>query len=76
MVWVLASLIVLGSIAALVVGMTRGRPAPAVPPPARTEDTLAQRVRRLEDELDDLHAQLGQLRDDVQYLLRQLEERA
>ena len=82
--WIAGSLIIVGVSSALIVAATRRRAPATVPPEARDvppaprpapDDTLARRVRRLEDELDDLGSQMAQLRDDVQYLQRQIEDR-
>jgi len=78
MVWILGSLIILGVFVAAIASVVRHRPADAVlhiEAGGMAEDTLARRVRRIEDDLDDMSGQLTQLREDVQYLMRQLEDR-
>lgn len=82
MVGIVGSLIVLGSLAVLIALAVRRPPPHSAPPadlptpPSPGNDRLAQRVRRLEDDLDDLSAQVTQMRDDVQYLLRRIEDRS
>ena len=72
--WIVGSLIIVGVSSALIIASVRRRPsAPRVP--GSTDETLGRRVRRLEEEMDDLGTQVAQLRDDVQDLMRQLEDR-
>lgn len=78
MVWIVGSVIILGVFAGVIFTAVSRGPADQpflTPGPLPTDDTLAQRVRRLEDDLDDVSGQMSQLRDDVQYLMRQLEDR-
>jgi hypothetical protein len=79
MAWIVVSVIIVVVSVVLVAAAARRqseqttRPAGTLTP--RVEDSIATRIRRLEDDTADLAAQVTELREDVQYLMRQLEDR-
>ena len=80
MAWIIVSVIIVAVSVVLVAATARRWSDPAARPAGtsltpRVEDSIATRIRRLEDDTADLAAQVTELREDVQYLMRQLEDR-